>query len=90
MYEEHRFFCLACGNEGIPMWRRKGHLHSKGHRKKLYCPHCKREVNHVECFGDEEVENFKINFENGVYKDEAEESLIACRPTSVWKEFMGT
>lgn len=55
--------------------RRQGFKHSKMHRKKLYCPFCKTEVNHIECKTPEEVEEFKINFENGVYKDEAKESI---------------
>ena len=34
-YVEHSFYCINCGKKGIPLWRNKGHLHSKGHRKKL-------------------------------------------------------
>ena len=37
-YEDHSFYCLNCGKKGIPIWRNKGHLHSKNHRKALYCP----------------------------------------------------
>ena len=55
--------------------RKQGFQHGKMHRKKLYCIHCKQEINHVECKTYEEVEEFRINFENGVYKDEAEESI---------------
>lgn len=74
-YAEHSFYCINCGNKGIPLMRKQGFKHGKMHRKKLYCPFCKKEVNHIECKTFEEVEEFKINFENGVYKDEAEESL---------------
>lgn len=76
---EHRFFCIKCGKEGIPLQRKQGHKHGKFHRKKLYCPYCKLEVNHIECRTDEEIYEFKTNFENGVYKDEAEESLAYVR-----------
>ena len=75
----HRFFCLNCGKESMPLPRSKGHQHGKLHRKKLYCYHCKQEINHVECKTDEDVYEFKIDFENGVFKDEAEESLRTVR-----------
>lgn len=55
--------------------RRQGFKHEGMHRKKLYCIHCKQEINHIECRTYEEVEEFRLNFENGVYKDEAEESV---------------
>lgn len=74
-YAEHSFYCLNCGNKGIPLMRKQGFKHSKFHRKKLYCPFCKNEVNHIECKSADEVYEFKTNFENGVYKDEAKESL---------------
>ena len=71
----HNFYCINCGNKGIELMRKQGSQHGKIHRKKLYCIHCKTEVNHIECKTFEEVEEFKINFENGVYEDEAKESL---------------
>ena len=74
-YNEHSFYCIKCGNKGIPIMRRQSFQHKKMHRKKLYCLHCKEEVNHIECKTLEDIETFKINFENGVYKDEAKESL---------------
>ena len=74
-HKTHRFFCLACGEEGIPLARRQGHQYGKFHRKDLYCYHCRQDCNHIECKTDEDVFEFKTNFENGVYKDEAEESL---------------
>lgn len=77
-YEEHKFFCLLCGREGIPLRRKAGFQHGSMHRKKLYCPYCKVEVNHIEVKTLDEEEQFKENFKNGVYKDEAEESRIAC------------
>lgn len=82
-YAEHSFYCLACGNKGIPLARQQSHKHSKHHRKKLYCIHCQTEVNHVECKTPTEVETFKRNFEKGVYKNEAEESLLACRSARI-------
>lgn len=83
-YQTHRFFCLHCGQEGVPLARKQGHKHGKFHRKKLYCYHCKMDVNHIECKSDEETYEFKINFENGEYVDEAEESLANVRFTRIW------
>ena len=77
VFEEHSFFCIKCGNKGIPLRRKKGHQHGRFHRKKLYCPYCKIEINHIECKTLDDIEEFKINFENGVYADEAAESLYA-------------
>lgn len=78
-YAEHNFYCIKCGNKGIPLMRKQGFKHERMHRKKLYCPFCKEEVNHVECSSMADVEEFCINFENGVYINEAEESLAHVR-----------
>lgn len=67
--ELHRFFCGRCGNEGIPILRNSGHLHSKEHKKKLYCIHCKEEVNHIECRNYAELEEFKTKFKEGIYNE---------------------
>lgn len=72
---EHRFFCMNCGHEGLPVWRKTSHKHQKHHRKKLYCPTCRMDVNHIECRNDEEVKEFKEAFAAGEYKEEVKESL---------------
>ena len=77
--DTHSFYCIKCGNQGIPLMRKQGHQHERYHRKKLYCYHCKEEVNHIECKTLEDVETFLENFRNGVYVDEAEESLAFVR-----------
>lgn len=84
-YEEHTFYCLLCGRPGIPLRRKKGFQHGAYHRKKLYCPYCKVEVNHMEIRNFMEKEKFLEDFKNGVYKDEAEESLAACGGSSLDK-----
>jgi hypothetical protein len=73
--EEHKFYCLNCGKPGIPLRRKLSFQHGAMHRKKLYCPNCKTEVNHIEIKTLEQEEQFKEDFKNGVYKHEAEESL---------------
>jgi len=69
------FYCLNCGKRGIPLMRKKSHLHPEGHRKKLYCPNCKKEVNHVEVRSFSEKEQFLQDFNNGKFKEEAQESI---------------
>ena len=88
-YQMHRFFCIQCGNEGIPIYRKQGHQHGRFHRKKLYCPHCKVEINHVECKNDEDVYEFRIDFEAGVFADEIEESLAHVRSSGIGEEHLG-
>ena len=85
-YENHDFYCMNCGRKGIPLSRRVSLQHGKFHRKKLYCIYCKEEVNHIECRTPEEVEEFKENFENGVYKDEAQDSLSYVRSSGIRKD----
>ena len=78
-FNEHDFYCIKCGHKGIPLSRKQGHQHERFHRKKLFCIYCQQAVNHIECKNDEDVAEFKRNFENGVYKDEAEESVSYVR-----------
>lgn len=78
-FSEHNFYCINCGSKGISIMRNRGQQRSKFHRKKLYCPFCKETVNHIECKTPWEVEEFKINFNNGVYENEKEESLSIVR-----------
>lgn len=88
-YAEHSFYCVACGNKGIPIQRPQGFKHVTMHRKKLYCMFCKQEVNHIECKTFDEVQEFRENFENGVYKDEAEESLRFVGSVRIGQEHLG-
>lgn len=79
----HDFYCTNCGKKGIPLARTKSLQHGKFHRKKLYCIYCKETVNMVECRTDEEVYDFKEQFEKGAFKDEAEVSLNHCRSSGI-------
>lgn len=69
------FYCLNCGKRGIPLMRKKSHLRSGGHRKKLYCPYCKMEVNHIEIRNFNEKEQFIKDFNEGKFIEEAKESI---------------
>ena len=74
-YRTHDFYCLNCGKRNISVMRPRGFLRERGHRKAMYCPHCKLDVNHLECRNDEDAFNFKIDFEEGKYIQEAKESI---------------
>lgn len=73
MYIQHKFFCLKCGREGIPVYRAGNQLREKFHKKKLYCIYCKQEVNHIEIRNPKEEAEFKEKFENGEFADEETE-----------------
>jgi hypothetical protein len=83
-FSEHSFYCIQCGNKGIPIMRNNGRAKEKFHRKKLYCLHCKQEINHIECRTEEEVNQFKEDFESGVYLSEVEEIIPNVRPSGLW------
>ena len=69
------FYCINCGNMGIPVWRKRGRLREQWHRKALYCTTCKQTVNHVEIRTEEELMQFKEDFAEGKYREEAERSI---------------
>jgi hypothetical protein len=73
------FYCLQCGNRGIPLARKESSRKEKFHRKKLFCIHCREEVNHIECRNEPEIEEFIENFKEGVYIDEAKASISFVR-----------
>ena len=74
-YETHNFFCLNCGAQGIPLPRKKGKQKENMHRKKMYCWKCKETVNHIECKTPTDISKFKEDFEQGVYENEAKDSM---------------
>lgn len=78
-YISHDFYCINCGHKSIPIMRNSGHTHASKHRKRLYCPFCKIEVNHIEVRNLEEKEWFLKKFNEGFFKEEAEESIKECR-----------
>ena len=83
-FEEHSFWCIKCGNRGLPLMRNQGHQHGRFYRKKLYCTTCRTEMNHVECKSLEDIELFKEAFEGGYFKDEAEEPVPVSGMSCIW------
>lgn len=78
MYEQSEFYCINCGQRGLPLLRPRSHRREKFHRKKLYCPHCRLTINHVECKNEAEVYEFKQMFENDEFQQEAIHSIMEC------------
>ena len=85
-FTEHSFYCMRCGKKGIGLPRKDSHNYRKHHRKKLWCPWCAMEVNHIECRNDSEVYEFREAFEAGEYQEELEASLrvIAEEKNILW------
>ena len=77
-YVTNDFYCIKCGERGLPVQRKVGKERSVFHRKKLWCCKCKVEINHVEVRNDYERDCFKEMYANGDFRQEAEDSLRAC------------
>lgn len=74
-YSESVFYCLNCGMENMHIYRNNGRLKERGHRKKLYCPWCKTEGNHIECRNELEEQDFLKAFKKGLFAEEAQNSI---------------
>ena len=59
------FYCPTCDQRGYELPRPSGDRREKFHRKSLYCPHCRKQVNMIECKDDEDIYEFKIRFAEG-------------------------
>lgn len=57
-FEEHEFYCTKCGQKTMSLPRQISHKHKSFHLKKLYCIHCKEEINCVEIKDEFEREEF--------------------------------
>lgn len=72
LISDNNFYCVKCGNKGIPIIRKKGQEREAGHLKKLYCLKCKDETNHAECkpFSHYDYPDFLYEFENGNFTED--------------------
>lgn len=84
-YIDSEFYCPCCGNKVFNLYRKPGFQHGKHHRKKLYCYHCKETLNCIECRNQEEVDEFKENYANGIYENEWKESIEYIKQEKVYK-----
>ena len=73
--QSNDFWCINCGNKGIPIIRPRSSRREPGHMKALYCCHCRMVINHVETRDEEEKLQFQQDFSEGKYKEKAEESI---------------
>ena len=76
------FYCVICGNKGIPVFRRAGQGREAGHLKKLFCLHCNKETNHAEVrpYGKYSKIDFYKEFTFGNFDEEGNRRLP-------WKQF---
>lgn len=74
----HSFYCMNCGREGIPLSRRAGREKERFHRKRLYCPWCHQECNHIEVRNDAEKQEFLELFIKGEFQEEVKASIAMC------------
>ena len=81
---EIRFYCPQCGLENFSLPRRDSLKHEKFHRKKLYCYHCKEELDCIEIRNDEELFEFREMFNNGNFTEEVANSLDYVRSVGKW------
>ena len=87
-YISHKFFCINCGKEGIPISRNIGYAHKSFHRKILYCPWCQKTINHIEITNSEDEIKFREQFANGEYQDEAMQPVVNSRDSWVWEKHL--
>ena len=64
-----KFYCIQCGKEGMPIFRRGNQRREKGHLKKLYCLNCQKEVNHAEIANGYTYEDFLKEFNEGNFDE---------------------
>lgn len=69
------FWCISCGEKGIPIMRERCKQRGKGHRKALYCVRCRKVINHIETRNEEEAQRFREEYAAGKYAAEAELSI---------------
>lgn len=70
-----QFYCPLCGNKAMDLPRKRGHQHSRFHRKKLYCFNCQKTINCIECKTPEDIIVFRANYLAGDFQEEVENDL---------------
>ena len=55
--------------------RKIGKQKERFHRKRLFCPWCKNDVNAVECKTQQDIDEFLDRYNKGEFVEEAKESM---------------
>ena len=84
------FYCTKCGQKNLlTVTRKQGQAREPGHLKKLYCFHCKDEINHAEVRENNmnyTYEDFYNEFNLGRFTEDGKripiEELMGCSNTS--------
>ena len=77
-YDVFQMYCTKCGQQGISIPRRVGKYKEAGHLKKIYCPHCKQEWNHVEIkpiCADYTYEDFQLEMQYHNFNENGERNI---------------
>lgn len=85
---DNEFYCVICGNRGIPVVRRKGAEREAGHLKKLFCLTCQKETNFCEIHPyatKYTIDDFWLEYENGNFTSEG----IRAMPFGEFKQKLG-
>ena len=64
------FYCPSCGKKAMDLPRPRSLTRQGFHRKKLYCPWCKKTYNCIEVRNEIERREFIEDWETGVYEAE--------------------
>lgn len=70
-YEISSFYCTKCASK-IELPRKSSKKREKGHLKKIYCIHCKEDINHYEVRDNDmdfDLEEFKTKIQEGFYNE---------------------
>lgn len=63
-------YCTECGQKNIPIIRRKCRERESGHLKRMFCIHCKKDVNMVEVNDTTYTyQLFKFEYDSHNFKD---------------------
>lgn len=77
------FYCVCCGNKGIPVFRTIGQEREPGHLKRMFCLYCQKEQNMVEIKlrGKYTLTDFWIEFEHHNFDENGNR-------ITPWKQFI--
>ena len=67
------FYCPSCGKKAMDLPRPRSLTRQSFHRKKLYCPWCKKTYNCIEVRNEIERREFIEDWEAGAYEAEIQE-----------------